>query len=169
MNREEAKIILDTFKNNPLFNEQHKQAFDMAISALSADPCENCKENDGECCRLLFDSAEGEYIKKEDAINDRKIYALWNGSEFVYVVNADYLKSLPTYSFPDREKGEWKEVGDEYVEAYDIEGVHTYADKRMCSKCGFVTYFIEGHGIYTFCPNCGADMRRGKANDKEEM
>lgn len=36
--REEAKIILDGFKSNPLFNEQHKQALDMAISALSEEP-----------------------------------------------------------------------------------------------------------------------------------
>ena len=42
MTRVEAKIILDGFKSNPLFNEQHKQALDMAISALSAEPCDDC-------------------------------------------------------------------------------------------------------------------------------
>ena len=35
MTREEAVIILDGFKHNPLFNEQHFEALDMAISALS--------------------------------------------------------------------------------------------------------------------------------------
>ena len=35
MTREEAAIILDGFKNNPLFSDTHAQAFDMAISALS--------------------------------------------------------------------------------------------------------------------------------------
>ena len=35
MTREEAVIILDGFKNNPLFNSTHTRAFDMAISALS--------------------------------------------------------------------------------------------------------------------------------------
>lgn len=35
MTREEAIAILDGFKHNPLFNEQHFEAFDMAISALS--------------------------------------------------------------------------------------------------------------------------------------
>ena len=34
MTREEAVIILDGFKNNPLFNDTHVQALDMAISAL---------------------------------------------------------------------------------------------------------------------------------------
>ena len=35
MTREEAIVILDGFKHNPLFNEQHFEALDMAISALS--------------------------------------------------------------------------------------------------------------------------------------
>ena len=35
MTREEAVIILDGFKNNPLFSDTHAQALDMAISALS--------------------------------------------------------------------------------------------------------------------------------------
>ena len=35
MTREEAIAILDGFKHNPLFNEQHFEAFAMAISALS--------------------------------------------------------------------------------------------------------------------------------------
>ena len=35
MIREEAIAILDGFKHNPLFNEQHFEALDMAISALS--------------------------------------------------------------------------------------------------------------------------------------
>ena len=37
MTREEAVIILDGFKNNPLFNEQHFEALDMAISALKGE------------------------------------------------------------------------------------------------------------------------------------
>ena len=34
MTREEAIAILDGFKHNPLFNEQHFEALDMAIEAL---------------------------------------------------------------------------------------------------------------------------------------
>lgn len=37
MTREEAIAILDGFKHNPLFNEQHFEALDMAISALSEE------------------------------------------------------------------------------------------------------------------------------------
>ena len=39
MTREEAIAILDGFKHNPLFNEQHFEALDMAISALSENKC----------------------------------------------------------------------------------------------------------------------------------
>lgn len=34
MTREEAIVILDGFKHNPLFSSTHAQAFDMAIEAL---------------------------------------------------------------------------------------------------------------------------------------
>ena len=37
MTREEAVIILDGFKNNPLFNEQHFEALEMAIASLKTD------------------------------------------------------------------------------------------------------------------------------------
>ena len=37
MTREEAIAILDGFKHNPLFNEQHFEALDMAISALKGE------------------------------------------------------------------------------------------------------------------------------------
>lgn len=37
MTREEAVIILDGFKNNPLFSDTHVQALDMAIASLKTD------------------------------------------------------------------------------------------------------------------------------------
>ena len=44
MTKEEAVIILDGFKSNPLFSDTHAQALDMAISAL--------KENSGEWIKI---------------------------------------------------------------------------------------------------------------------
>lgn len=41
MTRLEAIAILDGFKYNPLLNDQHYEALDMAVSALSADAREN--------------------------------------------------------------------------------------------------------------------------------
>jgi hypothetical protein len=48
MTREEAVIILDGFKNNPLFNSTHIRAFDMAISALSENKGEWIKIQSGD-------------------------------------------------------------------------------------------------------------------------
>jgi DNA-directed RNA polymerase subunit RPC12/RpoP len=50
MTREEAVIILDGFKSNPLFSDTHAQALDMAISALS--------ENKGEWIKIYPDQEE---------------------------------------------------------------------------------------------------------------
>ena len=57
MTREEAVIILDGFKNNPLFNDTHLQAFNMAISALS--------ENKGD---LISRQAVDEGRKRTDKV-----------------------------------------------------------------------------------------------------
>lgn len=53
MTREEAITILDGFKHNPLFNEQHFEAFDMAVTALS--------ENKGEWIPVSERLPEEEY------------------------------------------------------------------------------------------------------------
>lgn len=53
-------------------------------------------------------------------------------------------------------KGYWYHKG--VIEAWDIAGQKTFAEKRECSCCNFQTNFIEGHGLYSYCPNCGAKM-----------
>ena len=86
MNREEATIILDTFKNNPLFNEQHKQAFDMAISALSAEEI----SEDG---TLKVNVADGSKVKR---------VLVWGDNIFggLYYPDSAEPKS-----------GEWEDIG----------------------------------------------------------
>ena len=137
MTRERAIKHLEIIKSDcALVGDIH--ALDMAISALSAD---------------------GEYIKKEDAL--KRPYALWNGSEYVYVVNADYLNGLQTYSFPDsaENKGEWIEVVTERFPNGKKQMWH-----YECSACGMgePPYPINKEH-WDFCPNCGADMRGDKA------
>ena len=106
-------------------------------------------------------SAEGEYIKKEDAIKAIQKYGIgsFDLENYTaeqaerYVINS--LDSLPTYSFPEREKGEWI-----------AEDIHNCCTEFKCSKCGYMHNFTHLYGIptadYPYCPNCGADMR-GKA------
>ena len=123
MNREEAITALGD-RNNLLWGmskeeqEYYSKALDMAISALSAEPtCMIEKSNfsqeqykaDLQCaydCGKASVSAEGEYIKKEDTIeylND--LFGEMYHVSFGNVLQS--IDSLPTYSFPDREKGEW--------------------------------------------------------------
>ena len=57
-----------------------------------------------------------EYIKKEDAIN-----LTWREPTYTDPLNVltevrDGLNELPTYSFPDREKGEWIPVSERLPE-----------------------------------------------------
>ena len=59
---------------------------------------------------------------------------------------------------PCPDGAEWIDKGRK-EDAYDIEGVKTWATKGMCSRCGFTTYFIESHLCYVYCPNCGAKMK----------
>ena len=88
MTREEAKKQLVAYMYYAIDDmpEEVGKAFDVAISALSA---------------------EGEYIKKEDLFNKTvRRNSIWNGT-----TNAEgkgleeIVNDLPTYSFPDREKG----------------------------------------------------------------
>ena len=47
-----------------------------------------------------------------------------------------------------REKGEW------------VEKPFLLGTTNICNKCG--EYYGMPHGKYNFCPNCGADMRKGE-------
>ena len=49
-------------------------------------------------------SAEGEYIRKKDALDLKQTIYDENGEE-LEVIKAEYIRELPTVSFPDREKG----------------------------------------------------------------
>lgn len=83
------------------------RAIDMAISALSAKPelekvMDEIHANEGK--EVVIVSAEGEYIKKEDAYN---CFLKWR--PYMAARMDKYEKEmleLPTVSFPDREKGE---------------------------------------------------------------
>lgn len=58
----------------------------------------------------------------------------------------------------ERKKGEWL-LYESRSDIYDLEGVCTWGKAYRCSECGFMHWVIEDFGIYSFCPNCGADMR----------
>lgn len=87
----------------------------------------------------------GEYIKKEDLMAKVVTETLsdYTEDDVIYV---DVINQLPTYSFPDREKGEWVLGG--YDDLYWV-----------CDKCGYKMHEYYHKPTEHFCPNCGADMR----------
>ena len=133
MTREEAIIILNGFKSNPLFSDTHAQALDMAISALS--------EN------------KGDLISRQ-AVDD-VIYDYSRSCDVNYAQIMEYIDKIPSVE----NKGEWiKPVQDDGMSnpiyyqvrcskcGFDIDP-QTWYEELHC------------HGADNFCPNCGADMR----------
>lgn len=59
---------------------------------------------------------------------------------------------------PELKRGEW-EFYEDRSPVWDIAGEKTWARAYKCSECGFAHTVIEDFGRYSFCPNCGADMR----------
>ena len=126
------------------------------LSYLTDRPCTACKFHKEEGCSkwsCVFEEKsgvpKGEYIKKEDVLKLQ--YRIDDSATLSTrdVVDVDDIEDLPTYSFPDREKGEWE---------------HDESDNSvMCKKCGCFLYPSDiSDGEAHFCPNCGADMRGGK-------
>lgn len=69
------------------------------------------------------------------------------------------LFDLPSVKPQEPKTGHWEEVGEEYIQVYDLNGIPSCGDERICSECGFETVFIGEHcSQYKFCPNCGAKM-----------
>lgn len=61
------------------------------------------------------------------------------------------VKELPSAK-PERQRGKWIEVNDAYNR---ISG--------RCSVCGWEAHMYEDDVVgMDFCPNCGADMRKGE-------
>lgn len=72
--------------------------------------------------------------------------------------NLDYCQIIIASGTPyeERPHGEWKETG------YETGALGITYRQTQCSNCGWE------HALpmwLNFCPNCGAEMRRGDTND----
>ena len=111
-----------------------RQALYMAIEALKQEPNEDC-------------------ISREQALDPYKILEVTDTLS-VYTIRQN-LAELPSVT-PTRPTGHWI--------AQDIHNCHT---NFRCSECDYVHDFMHLYGEptadYTFCPNCGAEMKEGDA------
>lgn len=58
----------------------------------------------------------------------------------------------------ERPNAEWTKVVDS-TEMYDNAGFKTWGTIYQCPKCGIFHNVVEDRHRYSFCPECGADMR----------
>jgi len=149
MTREEAIKALKYERKTAL--HENKSAFDMAIKALSAEPCEELEfiqphkklSVNLEVCtdaisrQAVLDGIDN-YIEKAQSTGAKDDFISFE--ELV-------VKALPPVT-PKQKMGHWIKV----VTETDSFGNETY--RYECSECGFFAFF----GTERYCPYCGAKM-----------
>ena len=170
MNRQEAIRILkkeleitkDIDKRFGDFPE-HREALEMAISSLEAEPCEDCISR-----QLVLDKIQ-RLIDAEGNCHDENgnylSYAQERVNSYEAIQQFVECEFLCPSVYPKREPVHARWIVKEGREqGYDIGGVKTWYMQIKCSECGFIKTAIEGHtGQYNYCPNCGADMRADRS------
>lgn len=145
MTREEAITVLEGLSDNPLFSNQHKAAFNIAIHDIK-------QRHDWDINNLILVNKDDyeplEQEPCEDAVSRKAVITIiqnhwWNCRDIDKLVN-----ELPSVT-PIRPKGHW--MGDSYG--------------YICSNCEHSLNDLAQSMDYIsfskpkFCPNCGADMR----------
>lgn len=123
-------------------------------------------------------------IYKQDAINAlEKLsaceeYGVEVGTdEETYIGKYEAITAISDLPLADRPQGEWIKMPHKEYLPWDCSGEYenpTYDEKDHsvvewrwhCSKC-FYEMSRDGKPSYNFCPNCGANMRKGADNENE--
>lgn len=93
------------------------------------------------------------------AIHDIKQRHDWDINNLI-LINKDNYEPLEQ----EPKTGHWIEKGKTDI-AYDMCGYKSWATKYMCNHCGFIHTAIENHGVYSYCPNCGAKMAESEEDN----
>lgn len=67
------------------------------------------------------------------------------------IVTVELIESMPTADVRENVHGEWVNTRPPEM-----------SDNIVCSVCGY-----DSIASYSFCPNCGADMRKGEKDDSK--
>lgn len=125
MTREEAKRILYVYRAVNLVDASHREAFDMAIEALSSS------ENPNTCGDAISRQAVMEHYSTGEIANCHHI----SRNNLL-----DFIEQLPSVT-PQQRTGRW--IDDEFGSKCSCCGIYTHLDKfdrpmkfKCCSMCG---------------------------------
>jgi len=146
MNNREAIALLrnleDALDSYCELNEEGKNAFRMAIESLEHLPSAQPEIK-----------TDGDTISRQAAIDALAEHEKSNGHNYTLFVDivsecAEIIRDLPSAQ-PER-KGRWIKLD-----------MHAHLAGHKCTACGQECYVptCMGEPMYTYCPNCGADMR----------
>ena len=95
-----------------------------------------------------------EYIKKEDALKEKRTGIFPNGicMEGKACVTVEYIKSIPPADVAPVVHGEYIGEYDGYADGNPV------CDMWYCSVCGCCFEDWDEKPTYNFCPSCGAKM-----------
>ena len=97
-------------------------------------------------------------IKREDAL--QALVECDSVKGFAYRQMEEAIRAIPT---ADRPSGEWIKHKERTI-VRDNNFIDFFPMEYECSNCGLrrATYAINSSlSLTNFCPNCGADMRKG--------
>ena len=133
MTREKAIKHLGYVRDNNIpISSDAFDALSMAISALEAEPCENCISS-----QAAIDALQKEINKGKPPFDDI-IGSIRCGVRLA----RNIIEDLPSVQ-PERKRGQW---------------IYNSPVTMKCDQCGLVIKDWDWHR-FKFCPNCDCDMR----------
>lgn len=142
------------------------------LSCLIDRPCNACKFHKEEGCSkwsCVFEEKsgvpEGEYIKKEDALFKKWQFKFKDVDGEHWFVNVKDIESLPTYSFPEREKGT-QTVWEQWCEELKSCGELIVNKRFLFCNSGLFDMECTNVGNGNKCPLYGIRCNNYKEADK---
>ena len=99
--------------------------------------------------RLIDADAFVKYLENEIRLMEED-----GASSYALMIANGAINDVGRQPTIEPKRGEWKL----FYESKDGDNVY------KCSCCRFLTVIPEGIKLFSFCPNCGADIRKGAAD-----
>lgn len=148
MTREEAIKIIKGLVGTLEFSASQEDALIVAIEALQGDMyCPNCG------VRLVPENEHLEPTHTHGRLIDADALMEYCSNQKTKTISNNDIARFPTAQ-ADRPHGEWYNR--------DSDGTWATVDFAYCSECKQPIIHKHASPLWHFCPNCGADMRKGK-------